>query len=157
MHSPQKGIFALNVLRATGIVAVTVTLISACAIPATTPVASTNPGTRVVVTLTDMMKIEPVAMTVTARTPVTFVVTNIGQITHEFTLGDADVQDEHEQEMMSMGGGPMGHDEDNAISVAPGQTKELTYTFEMPGMSFAGCHVPGHYPAGMKASISIVE
>jgi uncharacterized cupredoxin-like copper-binding protein len=103
-----------------------------------------------------MMQIEPVAMTVTARTPVTFVVTNTGQITHEFTLGDAAVQDEHEQEMISMGGA-MGHDEDNAISVAPGQTKELTYTFEMAGMSFAGCHVPGHYPAGMKASISIIE
>jgi len=95
-------------------------------------------------------------MTLAARTPVTFVVTNIGQITHEFTIGDAHVQDEHEQEMMSMGG-PMGHDEDNAISVAPGQTKELTYTFDMPGMSFAGCHVPGHYPAGMKATITIVE
>jgi uncharacterized cupredoxin-like copper-binding protein len=103
-----------------------------------------------------MMTIEPGAMTVTAHTPVTFVVTNIGQIAHEFTLGDTNVQEEHERDMMSMGGA-MGHDEDNAISVAPGQTKELTYTFEMSGMSFAGCHVPGHYPAGMRASISIVE
>jgi uncharacterized cupredoxin-like copper-binding protein len=46
--------------------------------------------------LTDMMTIEPAAA-VAASTPITFVVTNIGQITHEFTLGDAHVQDEHEQ------------------------------------------------------------
>lgn len=102
------------------------------------------------------MTIEPAVFTVAAGKPITFLVTNVGQIPHEFTLGDAHVQDEHEQEMMSSGG-HMGHDEDNAISLAPGQTKELTYTFEMPGMSLAGCHVPGHYPAGMKASITIVE
>lgn len=78
-----------------------------------------------IVTLTDMMTIEPVAMTVSAGTQVTFIVTNVGQIPHEFTLGDAHVQDEHEQEMMSSGG-HMGHDKDNAISLVPGQTKELT-------------------------------
>ena len=126
--------------------------------PVPTPIAATATpaATRIVVTLTDTMKIEPATMTVPAGEPVTFVVTNKGQITHEFTLGDADVQDEHEQEMMAMGGMGMTHDEDNAISVAPGQTKELIYTFEMPGTSLAGCHVPGHYPAGMMANITVV-
>lgn len=132
----------------------TATPAPATATPA--PTDSPAPATEFVVTLADAMTIEPGVFTVPAGKPITFVVTNVGQIPHEFTLGDAQVQDEHEQEMMSSGG-HMGHDDDNAISLAPGQTKELTYTFEMPGMSLAGCHVPGHYPAGMKASITIVE
>ncbi len=95
-------------------------------------------------------------MEVRAGEPTTFIVTNAGKIVHEFTLGDAAIQDEHEQEMIAMGGMGMTSDEPNAISVAPGETKELVFTFDMPGMSIAGCHVMGHYPAGMKATISVI-
>jgi uncharacterized cupredoxin-like copper-binding protein len=94
-------------------------------------------------------------MTVPAREPITFVVTNSGAIDHEFTIGDEEVQDEHEQEMLEMPG--MAHDEDNSIIVPPGATKELVYTFDAAGSSLAGCHVPGHYPAGMKATITVTE
>jgi uncharacterized cupredoxin-like copper-binding protein len=107
------------------------------------------------VTLTDTLRIEPAAMTVPAGAPITFVVTNTGAIDHEFTVGDEEVQDEHEQEMIDMGGTPMNHDLENSITVAPGETKELVYTFDAPGTSLAGCHVPGHYPAGMKATINV--
>lgn len=120
-----------------------------------TPPPSAAPAT-IAVTLTDVMRIEPMAMEVRAGEPMTFIVTNAGKIVHEFTLGDADTQDEHEQEMIAMGGMGMTSDEPNAISVAPGETKELVFTFEMPGSSFAGCHVMGHYPAGMKATISVI-
>lgn len=125
------------------------------ATPQPTPVPSAAP-TTIAVTLTDMMRIEPIAMEVRAGVPTSFIVTNAGKIVHEFTLGDADIQDEHEQEMIAMGGMGMTSDEPNAISVAPGETKELVFTFEMPGMAFAGCHVMGHYPAGMKATISVI-
>lgn len=118
---------------------------------------ATAPSTRIEVTLADTMRIEPAAMTVPAGTPITFVVTNTGSIAHEFTLGDEDVQAEHEQEMMNMGGMPMSHDEDNAIFVDPGKTKELVYTFDKPGSSLAGCHVPGHYPAGMRSTITVTD
>jgi uncharacterized cupredoxin-like copper-binding protein len=93
-------------------------------------------------------------MTVPMGQAVTFVVTNAGQIAHEFALGDEDVQQEHEQEMLNMPG--MMHDEDFAITVEPGKTKELVWTFDKPGTTLAGCHVPGHYPAGMKATIAVV-
>lgn len=118
--------------------------------------APTAPPATIAVTLTDLMRIEPMAMEVRAGVPTTFIVTNAGKIVHEFTLGDADTQAEHEQEMIEMGGMGMTSDEHNAISVAPGETKELVFTFEMRGMSFAGCHVMGHYPAGMKATISVL-
>jgi len=110
-------------------------------------------ATRIEVTLTDSLKIEPTAMTVPAGVPVTFVVTNSGVTDHEFYLGDAAAQAEHEKEMAEMGG--MTHDEPEGIAVEPGETKELTYTFAEAGETLAGCHVVGHYGGGMKATITV--
>jgi uncharacterized cupredoxin-like copper-binding protein len=83
---------------------------------------------------------------------VTFVVTNTGALDHEFFLGDEAAQTEHEAEMQA---GGMRHDEPDGISVAPGESKELTHTFDTPGETQAGCHVVGHYGGGMKATITI--
>lgn len=106
------------------------------------------------VTLTDALKMEPAAMTVTAGQPVTFVVTNTGATDHEFYLGDEAMQAEQEQTMQS---GEMVHDTANGVSVKPGETKEFTYTFDEVGQTLAGCHFPGHYAGGMKAEIKIIE
>jgi len=85
--------------------------------------AATAPATRIEVKLTDALRIEPAVMTVPAGVPVTFVVTNTGAIQHEFVLGDEAAQAEHETEMGgSMG---MGQDEEMAIGIDPGETKEL--------------------------------
>lgn len=110
-------------------------------------------ATRIEVTLTDALKIEPASMTVPAGEPIAFVVTNSGTVDHEFYLGDEEAQAEHEQEMADMGG--MNHDEPEGIAVKPGETKELTYTFAEPGDTLAGCHVVGHYGGGMKATITV--
>lgn len=48
-----------------------------------------------------------------------------------------------------------GDDDASGLTVAPGATEELTLTFDEPGETLAGCHIPGHYPAGMKAVITI--
>ena len=87
--------------------------------------------------------------------PIRFVVTNLGVIDHEFMLGDEAEQNDHEQEMLEPGA--MAHDHSYTIVVKPGETKELVFTFDSPGMTFAGCHIPGHYPAGMKATINVVD
>ena len=112
-------------------------------------------ATRIEVTLTDGLKIEPAAMTVPAGVPVTFVVTNSGTILHEFVLGDEAEQTAHEAEMAASGGMSMPEDEEMAIGVEPGKTKELTVTFDEPGSVLAGCHVVGHYAAGMRADVTI--
>jgi len=117
------------------------------------PAASASAAVRVVVSLTDALRIEPAAMTVPVGVPVTFVVTNDGLIPHEFVVGDEAVQEAHEKTMQGMGS--MSHDEPGAIGVAPGETKELTMTFSETGETIAGCHVPGHYPAGMRATITV--
>jgi uncharacterized cupredoxin-like copper-binding protein len=126
-------------------------VISGCGAGAPTPTA--NLSTRIDVTLTDQMRIEPDPMTVPAGVPITFVVTNTGAIDHEFTLGDEEKQNDHEREMLEPGA--MAHDHSYSILVNPGQTEELEFTFESAGTFFAGCHVPGHYPAGMKATIIV--
>ncbi|MHB8890475.1 MAG: cupredoxin domain-containing protein [Candidatus Limnocylindrales bacterium] len=125
--------------------------------PSAAPAAPSAVGakTRIEVTLSDTMKIEPAGITVPAGVPVTFVVTNAGTILHEFTLGDEAEQMAHDKEMMEAGGMSMPKDEPMAIGVEPGKTKELTVTFDTPGATLAGCHVIGHYAAGMKAAITI--
>jgi uncharacterized cupredoxin-like copper-binding protein len=111
-------------------------------------------GIRIAVTLSDMMRIETAAMTVPVGAPVTFVVTNAGAVRHEFVLGDAAAQQAHEVAMQGMGG-MMAADDPEAIALDPGVTKDLTWTFTQPGEMLAGCHVAGHYSAGMKAVITV--
>lgn len=133
---------------------------TAVAPPSPTVAPSLAPSTpsgggplEVAVTLTDTLRIEPAAIEVSAGETVRFVVTNLGALDHEFYLGDAAAQDEHAVEMGSMGG--MTHDEPAGIGLEPGETKALTFTFMEPGAFLAGCHVNGHYLAGMKAAITV--
>ena len=116
---------------------------------------SASPAAQTIeVKLTDALRMEPAEMTVKAGQPVTFVLTNTGVLEHEFYLGDEAVQAEQEEMMAS---GQMAHDTPEGISLKPGETKELTYTFEAPGKTLAGCHVAGHYAGGMKATITVTE
>ena len=108
---------------------------------------------RIHVTLTDALRIETASMQVSAGVPVTFVVTNAGVLSHEFVVGDEAVQEAHETSMQGMVS--MTHDEPTAIGLAPGETKELMITFSEPGETLAGCHIPGHYAAGMWAAITV--
>ncbi len=115
--------------------------------------ASSRPE-AITVKLTDSLRMEPSQLTVKAGEAIRFVVTNAGAIDHEFYLGDEVAQGAHEQEMMSMGG-TMLHDEADGIVLKPGETKELVHTFSAAGQFLAGCHVTGHYGAGMKAMITV--
>lgn len=113
------------------------------------------PGTQIEVRPTDQMTIEPGTMTIAAGQPVTFVVTNVGAIDHEFYLGGEQAQAQHEAEMAGMPG--MGHHDAMGIALNPGETKQLTVTFDEPGTTLAGCHVSGHFGAGMKATVQIAS
>jgi len=113
-------------------------------------------GIRIAVMIDDMLRIEPALMSVPAGVAVTFVVTNLGGIEHEFVLGDEAAPQEHEAAMRHMGG-TMATDDPDAIVVAAGATKELSVVFAEPCEMIAGCHVPGHYAAGMRAVITVTE
>ena len=52
----------------------------------------------------------------------------------------------------------MGHQTSAGVSVEPGQTETFEYTFGDAGSDLlAGCHEPGHYDAGMVATIVVTD
>lgn len=110
------------------------------------------------ITTGDDMRFTPAAITVSAGETIAFEVTNTGMVPHEFVIGDEAVQQEHEQEMVggdSMAG--MVDETSYAVDVPAGKTATLTYTFDKQGTLLYGCHVPGHYGAGMRGSITITS
>ena len=106
------------------------------------------------VTMTDSMRFAPDPITVKAGAPITFIVNNAGLIVHEFVVGTEAEQADHAAEMAM---GEMAHGHDNALSVEPGKTRSLTLTFAEAGSFLVGCHEPGHYDAGMKATLTVVD
>ena len=161
MHTPRPAALAAIALLALSIAgcggAAAPTPVPSTA-PTTAPVATpaaTPVAVRFEVALADMLTMTPAAMTVPVGVPVTFVVTNGGTVLHEFVLGDETAQADHETEMQQAGGMSMPVDEPMAIGVEPGKTKEITVTFDKAGTVFAGCHVAGHWLAGMKSVISV--
>lgn len=106
----------------------------------------------------DQMTFAPDRMEVQAGETVRFVVENVGSAQHSFTLATPAGQKAHEQEMQGMARGELaGHmqQEPNGIVVRPGDTKTLTWSFARGGPVQFACHIPGHYPAGMKGRIAI--
>ncbi len=117
--------------------------------PAVTPTATPDDGAQAIeVSRLDSLRIEPERITVAAGTPVRFVVTNAGALEHDFFIGS-----DREQLQRERGEGEPGPD--RYVAVPPGQTVTLLYTFPKAGKTIAGCVVPGHYTAGMKATIII--
>jgi uncharacterized cupredoxin-like copper-binding protein len=122
-------------------------------------------GATVRVVMNDRFRYRPDAIMVRAGRRVTFAVTNAGKLPHEFILGDRTTQLDHERQMQTAGGGhvhdhgPDGHAAagSGAIAVPPGETKRLTWTFDEPGIIFYGCHVLGHWAAGMKGTIVVLS
>lgn len=117
-----------------------------------------EPDRTIEIVARDTMRFEPDSVTVKPGETVRFVVRNVGSLQHSFTLGSPQYQQQHEQEMQGMALEMMaGHmdDSDNGIVVQPGQTDSLTWKFEKDGPVEFACHIPGHYPAGMKGGIRI--
>ncbi len=117
------------------------------------PVEAAGEARVIEIDAKDDFSFVPNEISVAVGETVTFRVTNVGQIPHDFTIGDAEIQDDHEGEMSS---GEMHEAGDpNAMLLQPGESGDLTWTFTAPGEILLGCHVPGHYTAGMKADLTI--
>lgn len=130
------------------------------------------------VTLNDMY-FEPESIAVKAGETVRFVVKNAGGLLHEFNIGTAAMHEKHQakmqlmmdhgmltptginQEMANMDHSSMpgmeglGHQDPNSVLVAPGETKELVWTFSGDAQLEFACNVPGHYGAGMVGEIRL--
>jgi uncharacterized cupredoxin-like copper-binding protein len=95
-------------------------------------------------------RFEPEAFEFEAGDEVRFVIHNGDPIDHEFILGDALVQSQHER------GVHKKHDTiPGEVSVPAGATAITTYEFRQPGKLIIGCHLPAHYEYGMKARVTV--
>ena len=123
----------------------------------TTTTGATAPATRTVdITMVDIAY-EPKTLSVQRGERIEFVFHNMGKIAHDAFIGDTAAQADHEKEMREAKHGA-GHDMaagGNAITVEPGQTGRLTYTFDKPGPTEIGCHQPSHYVDGMKIALTV--
>ncbi|SEK71955.1 cupredoxin domain-containing protein [Halomonas daqiaonensis] len=113
------------------------------------------------------MWFDPERIEVAPGETIRFEITNVGNVEHEFVIGDAKAQEAHREMMRAMGGshgdghgghGHGGHDmaegeqggEMPAVTIAPGETAELVWTAPqgVGDLEYA-CNIPGHYEAGM--------
>lgn len=105
------------------------------------------------ITALDTMRYDKNSIQAKSGETIRFVVTNAGKIKHEFAIGTREEQLEHAEMMASMP--DMKHEEGNAISLEPGETRELIWQFGKASAVEIACHLPGHYDAGMKARVSV--
>jgi uncharacterized cupredoxin-like copper-binding protein len=107
------------------------------------------PGTpsspRIVqIVATGQLRFVPEAVTVKQGETVTFEVTSMGPITHEFMVGPA----------ADVAADKPGISEITDIGMM--ESRSLTYTFDGPGPYAFACHATGHYEAGMAGTIDLV-
>lgn len=101
---------------------------------------------------------EPATIELTAGEPTVLRFTNVGEIEHEAMIGTAHMQQEFAatDDHGDHGDGGDGHHGDvMAVTVAPGETAELEVLIDEPGTWYVGCHLEGHYDAGMEIEINV--
>jgi uncharacterized cupredoxin-like copper-binding protein len=86
----------------------------------------------------------PSTITVAKGETVTFEVTSMGGLVHEFMVGPADAV------AADTAGTP------EAADIGMMQTKSVTATFDGSGPYAFACHATGHYEAGMRGTITVV-
>jgi uncharacterized cupredoxin-like copper-binding protein len=121
---------------------------------------------------------EPETIQVEAGETIRFVLTNNGELVHEFNIGTPEMHEAHQAEMEMMvdhgvlegdkinyemmkmqmaDGSTMEHDDPNSVLLEPKGTGEIVWTFaEATTLEFA-CNVPGHYGAGMAGSFEFTD
>jgi uncharacterized cupredoxin-like copper-binding protein len=95
--------------------------------------------------------------------------TNVGIVEHEAVVGslaeqhDAEVQMAEMAAMVEMGLMDSGHEVQGgghstpAINVPAGESLTLVVELDEPGEMMIGCHVPGHWAAGMRRNFIVAK
>ena len=110
-------------------------------------------GRTVAVEMTDGMRFKPSFIKVKRGETVRFVVTNSGKLKHEMVLGA--MRDLQKHAALMRKNREMEHAEENMVSVEPGKTGELAWTFTTSGKVDFACLQPGHFEAGMKGKVAV--
>ena len=101
------------------------------------------------------MVFEPTELSFAAGETVRLVITNNGEIEHEFVMDTVDANAKHKA---LMGKFPeMEHDDPNAVRLQPGETGEIRWTFTNAGEFEIACLIPGHYESGMHGPLTVTK
>lgn len=109
----------------------------------------------VVVDMADTMRFSPENLNVKQGETVRLVVRNTGKIRHELTLGTLSDLKEHAALMLKHPN--MQHTDPNMVQVEPGEVKEVVWKFSKAGSVDFACLQPGHFEAGMKGLVQVVQ
>ena len=117
---------------------------------------------------------KPNSFKVKKNETIKFVVTNKGELVHEFNIATKEMHLKHQPEMMMMveheilladkidkkkmmemskKNPAMAHSHSNSALLSPGEKAELIWKFSNTVDIEAACNVPGHYDVGMIAKI----
>jgi len=118
---------------------------------------------------------EPKKITIKKGETIKFIVSNYGELVHEFNIATKEMHIKHQPEMMKMVENQilladkidkkkmkelakkdhsMAHSHSNSVLLEPKQSAELIWKFSSDTNLEVACNVPGHYEAGMIANIN---
>lgn len=105
--------------------------------------------------LSDQMRFVPDQLQVQLGETVRLQIHNDGKMLHELVLGTPQELEKHAELMLRFPG--MQHDEPYMAHVAPGQSGEIIWTFNRAGEIDFACLIAGHYQAGMRGKVLVVD
>lgn len=160
-----------RVLTAVAASAVVAVAAAACGSSGGTPADQTpaSPAQEMTIAMADNA-FAPSSIAARVGEPVTFKFVNSGQVTHEAFFGSEAEQEDHAAEMQQSADGGhamhmnMGHDMNmgtstpagtEIVTVPPGEQAVVVKTFDRIGTVVIGCHQPGHWESGMKATVNV--
>ncbi|WP_027235297.1 copper-binding protein [Leisingera caerulea] len=100
------------------------------------------------------MLFEPSSFSFAKGETVKFVITNAGELEHEFVLDTAERNVHHKAMMAKM---EMEHDDPNSVRLDPGVSGEVVWTFSNAGTFEFACLIPGHYESGMHGPVAVLD
>ncbi len=97
---------------------------------------------------------EPSAFSFNQGETIQFNVTNKGELEHEFVIDTVEGNEKHKKAMAKMA---MEHDDPNSLSLDPGKSGKVIWTFANAGTFEFACLIPGHYESGMHGPIEVAQ
>jgi len=99
----------------------------------------------------------PETIDIEAGKPVILRFSNTGRIVHEAMIGDIHMQEEFAGEGGHENGDADGEHRGDLMSITleSGETGDLEVMIDQPGEWFIGCHLTGHFEAGMVSTINV--
>ncbi len=101
------------------------------------------------------MVFEPAVLKVKAGETIRLAFVNMGETDHEFVMDTNEAVLEHKAQMEKFP--EMEHADANSLTLAPGASGEIVWTFANAGDFTFACLIPGHYESGMKGDITVSQ